>query len=103
MQRPSLRRTPQLTYAEQGWTPADRQAFYTTSQGSHLIPYEWFKALQRQNSNELFGADELKRYGYLPNEYTNNNLPVGFVLDSPLAAQPIGHDMRRVSHWTARI
>jgi hypothetical protein len=26
-----------LTYAAQGWSTADREAFYTTSHGSHLI------------------------------------------------------------------
>src|SRR4051812_48754958 len=83
---PSSTSSPQLTYPDQGWTPADRQAFYTTSQGSRLIPYEWFKALRRPNSDELFGADGLKRYGYLPNEYATNNLPVGFVVDA--RAQP---------------
>ena len=34
-----------LTYAAQGWSAADRETFYTTSQRSHLIPYAWFKAL----------------------------------------------------------
>jgi len=77
---------PPLTYADQGWTPADRQAFYTTSQGSRLIPYEWFKALRRPSSDELFGVDGLKRYGYLANEYATNNLPIGFVVDT--RAQP---------------
>ena len=27
---------PQLVYAVQGWTAADRDEFYTTSQGSHV-------------------------------------------------------------------
>ena len=34
--------TPVLNYAAQGWSAADRETFYTTSQGSHLIPYAWF-------------------------------------------------------------
>jgi hypothetical protein len=87
---PGAASTPQLTYVEQGWKPADRQAFYTTSQGSRLIPYEWFKALRRPNSNELFGADGLKRYGYLPNEYATNNLPIGFVLDTRVQPNQMG-------------
>ena len=36
-----------LTYAAQGWSPTDRETFYTTSQGSRLMPYAWFKALKR--------------------------------------------------------
>ena len=27
-----------LTYAAQGWSAADRETFYATSQGSHLMP-----------------------------------------------------------------
>jgi mono/diheme cytochrome c family protein len=76
---------PTLQYAKQGWTAEDRQAFYTTSQGSHMIPYLWFKALRRLDVDEPFGGDQLARYGYLPNEKspaTNpEGLPVGFVID----------------------
>jgi hypothetical protein len=53
-------------YAKQGWTVDDRQAFYTTSQGSHMMPFSWFKALRRLDVDEPFGGDQLQRYGYLP-------------------------------------
>jgi hypothetical protein len=75
---------PTLQYAKQGWTVEDRQAFYTTSQGSHMIPYLWFKALRRLDVDEPFGGDQLARYGYLPNDKSKLNperLPVGFVID----------------------
>ncbi len=73
-----------LQYARQGWSVEDRQTFYTTSQGSHMIPYPWFKALRRLDVDEPFGGDQLTRYGYLANEKSKANpegLPVGFVLD----------------------
>ncbi len=54
---------PTLQYAKQGWSVEDRQAFYTTSQGSHMIPYLWFKALRRLDVDEPFGGDQLARYG----------------------------------------
>jgi RoxA-like, cytochrome c-like len=76
--------TPALQYANQGWSVEDRQTFYTTSQGSHMIPYLWFKALRRLDADEPFGGDQLARYGYLANEKSKANpegLPVGFVLD----------------------
>ena len=57
-----------LTYAAQGWSDADRDTFYTTSQGSHLMPYAWFKALRRMDIDEPFAADKLQRYGYLAHE-----------------------------------
>src|SRR6266478_8878070 len=75
---------PTLQYARQGWTAEDRQAFYTTSQGSHMIPYPWYKALRRLDADEPFSADQLQRYGYLPNDRSAKNpeaLPVGFVID----------------------
>src|SRR5438105_3280991 len=81
---------PRLVYANQGWTAADRDEFYTTSQGSRLIPYDWFKGLQRVDLNESFGADQLKRYGYLPNERATNGLPVGFVVDTRAIPNQLG-------------
>jgi RoxA-like, cytochrome c-like len=75
---------PVVSYAEQGWTPADRDIFYTTGQGSLMMPYAWFKALRRLDVDEPFGADQLQRYGYLPNAPSTRNpegLPVGFVID----------------------
>ena len=72
---------PPLEYARQGWAKEERQAFYTTSQGSHMIQYPWFKALRRLDKDEPFGADQLQRYGYLVNEGATSGLPVGFVID----------------------
>ena len=34
-------------YLSQGWSGADRTMFYTTSQGSQLLPYDWFLALEQ--------------------------------------------------------
>ena len=48
--------TPALQYAKQGWTADERQAFYTTSQGSHMMPWLWFKALRRLDADEPFGV-----------------------------------------------
>lgn len=74
---------PILTYASQGWSETDRQTFYTTSQGSRLMPYEWFKALRRLDADAPFAGDHLQRYGYLPNDNPSNvtGLPVGFVVE----------------------
>src|SRR5262249_18544154 len=75
---------PVVVYADQGWSAADRDTFYTTSQGSRMMPYAWFKALRRTDSDELFAADQLQRYGYLPNDRSKSNpegLPIGFVID----------------------
>src|SRR5579871_1578773 len=72
-----------MTYAAQGWSAADRNTFYTTGQGSHLMPFAYFKALRRLDADERFGADQLARYGYLRNDSPDNvdGLPVGFVVE----------------------
>jgi hypothetical protein len=81
------------TYAAQGWSAEDRETFYTTSQGSHLIPYAWFKALKRTDVDEPFAGDKLLRYGFLAHEVSATNpegLPVGFVVDGPVASGELG-------------
>lgn len=82
-----------VTYVDQGWSTADRDAFYTTSQGSLMIPYAWFKALRRLDVDEPFGGDQLQRYGYLRNDKSKNNpegLPVGFVITGDAASGHLG-------------
>ncbi len=82
-----------LTYAAQGWSTGDRETFYATSQGSHLMPYSWFKALRRTDVDEPFAADKLLRYGYLTHDVSPANpegLPVGFVVDGPVASGQLG-------------
>ena len=74
----------QVEFLEQNW-PADvRQEFYTTSQGSRIMPYSWFIALEISDSQKSFYRDRLPELGYLPNSLSTNNpdkLPVGFVRD----------------------
>jgi hypothetical protein len=71
-------------YLSQGWSSADRAFFYTTSQGSQLMPYDWFLVLERPGSNVLLRADTLARFGYLAFADKSNPdaLPLGFVKDS---------------------
>src|SRR5580692_8113365 len=81
-QSPCLNGT--LKCVEQGWDDTQRQQFYTTTQGSQLIPLAWFLALERPGSEELFVADQLSRFGFLPNAKNAMNpdgLPVGFAED----------------------
>jgi processive rubber oxygenase RoxA-like protein len=81
---------PQLSYADQGWSAADRDAFYLTSQGSRMMPHEWYKALRRLDVDAPFGADQLQRYGYLPDVRPNSNLPIGFVIDDRSTPNQLG-------------
>src|SRR5688500_4206359 len=61
----------------QNWDAAERAAFYSTDQGSRLIPYDWYRALDKADGSGRFAADGLARFGYLPNPKTPD-LPVGF-------------------------
>lgn len=70
---------------DQGWSDERRQWWYTTSQGSRLLPLDWALALKSANGeNELYSSESLVAFGYLPNPYSQDNpygLPVGFAVD----------------------
>ncbi|MBV6448096.1 di-heme-cytochrome C peroxidase [Nitrosomonas sp.] len=72
-------------YLDQGWSAADSLWFYNATQGSNLLPYDFFLVLEQPNSSALFRTDEnIDRYGYLPQRQTASNpdgLPAGMVRD----------------------
>jgi cytochrome c551/c552 len=75
---------------DQGWSAQDAQKFYYTPQGSQLIPYTWFLALEVENGETLFRDNgHMDRLGYItspPDPQSNpDGLPVGFVGDSGTA------------------
>ncbi|HYO76556.1 MAG TPA: cytochrome c [Thermoanaerobaculia bacterium] len=73
----------QPQFLQQNWSNDDRQWFYTTPQGSKLIPYAWAMALERANDETLWIRD-LDRFYFLPNVVSSVNpdgLPVGVVRD----------------------
>lgn len=78
-----------VTCLDQGWSDADRTTFYTTVQGSHIMPYAWFMALRRLDVDEPFVADQLNRYGYIHYD-SPTGLPVGFVIDGNQAQGEVG-------------
>ena len=55
--------------------------FYNTTQGSDLLPYDFFMALEKPGTYELFRSDDnLNYYRYLPQQATLSDpdaLPVG--------------------------
>ena len=69
----------------QGWSDAQKQTWYTSSQGSRLIPWDWLQALEQADSAELFLAPQnIRKFRYLPGppSGTSPALPVGFALDT---------------------
>ncbi len=90
--------TAELVYLDQGWDQTNkfRERSYYTPQGSHLIPYNWFLALEQAGNEKLIrDPSNMNRLRFLthrpqPEEdhslYSQLNpdgLPVGFVKDPP--------------------
>jgi hypothetical protein len=75
-----------VVYLDQGWSPQGSLQFYFTSQGSQILPYEWFLVLEQPDSQKLFrDPQNLSRFRYLtqnPDALNPDGLPVGFVKDN---------------------
>ncbi|MEK6749553.1 MAG: di-heme-cytochrome C peroxidase [Pseudomonadota bacterium] len=73
-------------YLDQGWSASDSMWFYNTTQGSDLIPYDFFMVLEEENSQQPLRSNKnMDRYRYLPQKPTFFNpdgLPVGFTKDT---------------------
>jgi cytochrome c553 len=70
--------SPVLTDQGKNWTDSTREKYYTLDQGSRIMPLKWINALKQAN-DAPFMADNLVRYGYLPNPKSSEpGLPVGF-------------------------
>jgi hypothetical protein len=78
----ALAARPDFRFLDQGWGDAERQEFYYQSQGSLILPYDWFLALEQPWSEKLFrDSAYLESFGYMPDHSHARNsdgLPVGF-------------------------
>ena len=86
---PKIERPGEVAWLFQNWTEDQRHRYYHTAQGSELIPYAWFLALEQPRLS-LTGAprfandDYLQGFGFIPDvayEQNPNALPVGFARD----------------------
>jgi|SRR5271169_1882173 len=93
---PQYEPVEQLQVADQHWTPYQRQWFYHASQGTVLLPYRWFLALEQPHikligSVPLFSDSQyLAGFGFLPDSTSEQNpdgLPVGFAKDTVVNPQ----------------
>jgi hypothetical protein len=83
----------QPVFLNQQWTDAERERFYTTPQGSYLIPYSWFLALEAAGKDYPFNDNHnIRNYGYLVDDgYSSANpgkLPVGFAKEPVANGEP---------------
>lgn len=80
---PAAASTPGL--ANDTWTNEQRERYYQTSQGSLVMPYSWFRALEWRSGTERFASPNVQsRYGLLPDTdpiYNKEQMPVGIVKD----------------------
>jgi len=71
----------EIVNVDQGWSPADKAAWYTTTQGSRLLPLSWLRALEQPDSDKPFLAPEyMAAFRYLPGPGASD-LPIGFAID----------------------
>ncbi|WP_374087369.1 di-heme-cytochrome C peroxidase [Methylomicrobium lacus] len=91
-----ISKTPDdVIFLEQGWDAEQRAAFYQTTQGSRMLPYDWFLNLeQAKGRQKLSAASNLRKMGFLVDERSDTNpdkLPVGFAKDvDPVKGDSIG-------------
>ena len=85
---------PDRTTLDQAWDDKTREAFWYTSQGSEIMPYDWFTWLEQPDNDELFrSADHMSMLGYLPEATSDLNpsgLPIGFAVTRARKNKPRG-------------
>lgn len=74
-------------YLDQNWDTENRMMWRYTSQGSRIVPYKWFLALEQSDSKQLIRAKEnLEGYRFIaaPGDpkWNPDGLPIGFVADT---------------------
>lgn len=77
---------PVPVYLDQGWDEADSLWYYNTTQGSALLPYDFFLELEVADSTVKIRDPEIvDKYRYLPQResfFNPDALPVGFVKET---------------------
>jgi len=105
--------SPELMFLDQGFSDADRQSFYYLSQGSQLLPYAWFLALEQAGGDTLFRDDaHMRELGYIPQPAdpakNPDGLPIGITKDDNpdtvdsylIKKQFLGADYKRENYPT---
>jgi hypothetical protein len=87
---PSVERPKEVVWLQQNWSDEQRRTYYHTAQGSELLPYAWFLALEQPRFTVtgaplLKDATYLEGFGFIPDAVSLENpdgLPVGFTKDA---------------------
>lgn len=83
--------SPPLVTLHQGpdWNRSLATEFYSTDQGSRVMPLAWMRALVLPDGSG-FLDDRLARYNYLPDPAAEAGLPIGFTLAEFEGRQNVG-------------
>lgn len=89
--------TPQTTFLDQGWSKEIRELYYFTPQGSRIVPFAWFMALEQPDGAGMFADPAyLQRFGLIPadgpHQLNPGGLPIGLALD-PNPTANLGPDL----------
>ncbi|MFI3197230.1 MAG: di-heme-cytochrome C peroxidase [Methylococcaceae bacterium] len=72
---------------DQGMSPTERLEWWYTSQGSRIVPYNWFLALESADSEQLIRSNENleQRLRFIAwpahSKWNPDGLPIGFIID----------------------
>jgi hypothetical protein len=86
---PRIERPEDVVWLPQNWTEDQRRRYYHTAQGSELLPYAWFLALEQprftiKGARPFKDNRYLQGFGFIPDssyEQNPDGLPVGFARD----------------------
>jgi hypothetical protein len=80
--KPAENPYPDVIHLRQGWGPETTRWWYHVSQGTVIMPAEWFVSLAQASGEALFTSpDHLARLGFIPDPVSPANplgLPIGF-------------------------
>jgi hypothetical protein len=88
---PEYQKPGDLVLLEQGWKAAQRTSFHYTAQGTQIMPYQWFIALERPcwwpfGCGKFADQEYLGRFGFIAgvkdDKLNPAALPVGFAIDT---------------------
>lgn len=88
---------PTPIYLDQGWDRSDSLWFYNTTQGSALLPYDFFLELELpavESTEKLRDIATIDKYRYLPQDesfFNPDGLPLGFVKDTYKGDDYVGY------------
>lgn len=87
---PDYQKPGELVKLDQGWKDEDRTKFYHTPQGTQIMPYKWFVALEQPclrpwGCGRFADQEYLGRFGFIAGvkdaKWNPDALPVGFTLN----------------------